>query len=252
MRAITLKKQLTVVIPTFNEAENLQKLVCALFSLPLPNLKVLVVDDNSPDGTGNLADELHQEYPLRISVRHRTGKLGLGTAYLEGFCQALADGADAVGQMDCDFSHPPEKLVELLDGLEDHDIALGSRYVPGGGLDERWPLWRKGLSSWGNFYARTILSLPVCDATGGFRVWRREVLAHMPLERVQSNGYAFQVEMAYLASRLGYDFTEVPIYFADRRWGKSKMSFRIQVEAALRVWQMLLAYRDVKPVNSKQ
>lgn len=244
-----MKKQITVVLPTFNEAENLENLICALFSLPLPNLKVLVVDDNSPDGTGRLADELHNRYPHTVSVRHRKGKLGLGTAYLEGFQQALSEGAEAVGQMDCDFSHPPEKVVELLEALEDCDVALGSRYVPGGGLDERWPLWRKALSNWGNFYARTILNLPVCDATGGFRVWRRDVLACMPLERVRSNGYAFQVEMTYLASRLGFRFTEIPIYFADRRWGKSKMSFRIQVEAAVRVWQMLLDYRDVRPAS---
>jgi dolichol-phosphate mannosyltransferase len=234
--------QLTVVTPTFNEAENLPKLVSALFALPIPSLNVLIVDDNSPDGTGDLADQM-AEQDKRISVLHRPGKLGLGTAYVGGFQQALRMGAEAVAQMDADFSHPPEKLVELLDALCCYDLAMGSRYVPGGAVDERWPFWRKGLSTFGNMYARTLLDLPVRDATGGFRVWKRETLLKMPLGRVRSNGYAFQVEMAYLAHRLGCSFTEIPIYFADRRWGRSKMSLQIQAEAAVRVWQMRLEYR---------
>jgi dolichol-phosphate mannosyltransferase len=238
---------LTVVTPTFNEAENLPKLVSALFDLPLPGLKILVVDDNSPDGTGDLAEDLAAAYPGSLGVLHRAGKLGLGTAYISGFSRALDEGAEAIAQMDADFSHPPEKLLELLEVLQHCDIALGSRYAPGGAVDERWPLWRKGLSSFGNLYARTILGLPVRDATGGFKVWRRETLQGMPLERVRSNGYAFQVEMAYIAYRLGYTFDEVPFYFADRRWGQSKMSFRIQREAAIRVWQMRFEYRTLKP-----
>jgi dolichol-phosphate mannosyltransferase len=238
--------QLTVVTPTYNEAENLPKLVSALFALPIPGLKVLVVDDNSPDGTGKLADELAGRDPCRLSVLHRAGKMGLGTAYITGFRQALSEGAEAVAQMDADFSHPPEKLVELFSSLENCDMALGSRYVPGGAVDERWPVWRKGLSAFGNIYARAILGIPVRDGTGGFRVWRRDTLLSMPLERVRSNGYAFQVEMVYLAYRLGFTFQEVPIYFADRRWGASKMSFRIQSEAAIRVWQMLFEYRKIK------
>ena len=237
---------LTVVIPTFNEAENLPKLVSVLFGLPLTGLKVLVVDDNSPDGTGQLAEELGEAQPARLGVLHRPGKLGLGTAYIAGFTRALDEGAEAVAQMDADFSHPPEKLVELLEVLQHCDVAMGSRYVPGGAVDERWPLWRKGLSAFGNLYARAILGLPVKDATGGFRMWRRETLQGMPLDRVRSNGYAFQVEMAYIACRLGYTFTEVPFYFADRRWGQSKMSLRIQQEAAIRVWQMRLEYRSLK------
>jgi dolichol-phosphate mannosyltransferase len=150
--------------------------------------------------------------------------------------------------MDADFSHPPEKLLELMGALDCSDVAMGSRYVPDGAVDERWPLWRKSLSAFGNFYARTILGLPVRDATGGFRVWRRETLCAMPLERVRSNGYTFQVEMAYLAYRLGFTIQEVPFYFADRRWGKSKMSFLIQREAALRVWQIWWEYRHLKRV----
>lgn len=235
----------TIVIPTYNEAENLPQLVEALFELPLSDLQILVVDDNSPDGTGLLAEELAGLHPERLSVMHRAGKLGLGTAYIQGFIKALSTGAEAIAQMDADFSHPPEKLLELYAALQSCDVAMGSRYVPGGAVDERWPLWRKGLSSFGNIYARTILRLPVKDATGGFRLWRRDTLLGMPLDRVRSNGYAFQVEMAYIAYRLGFTFREVPIYFADRRWGQSKMSFRIQREAALRVWYMLFEYRDL-------
>ena len=238
--------QLTIVLPTYNEAENLPKIVSALFNLPLPDLKLLVVDDNSPDGTGSIADDLAHQYPERISVMHRTGKLGLGTAYIQGFQQALSEGADVVGQMDADFSHPPEKLVEMLDALEKCDAVIGSRYVPGGKLDDGWPLWRKGLSSFGNVYARTILRLPVRDTTAGFRIWRQNTLKSMPLERIRSNGYSFQVEMTYVASRLGFQFREVPIYFADRRWGDSKMSFRIQFEAAIRVWQLLWEYPELR------
>jgi len=235
--------QLTVVIPTYNEAENLPKLVSVLFALPLPDLRLLIVDDNSPDGTGALVDGLAPAYAGRLSALHRSGKLGLGTAYITGFRHAIEAGAEAIAQMDADFSHPPELLVDLLEALQTCDVAMGSRYVPGGGVDERWPLWRKSLSGFGNIYARAILRLPVRDATGGYRMWRRETLMGMPLERVRSNGYAFQVEMAYIACRLGYTFREVPFYFADRQWGHSKMSYHIQQEAAVRVWQMLFEYR---------
>jgi dolichol-phosphate mannosyltransferase len=238
--------QLTVVIPTFNEAENLPGLVSALFSLPIPELGLLIVDDHSPDGTGEIAEQLSEAHPGRLAVIRRAGKLGLGSAYILGFGKALDAGAQAVAQMDADFSHPPEKLVDLMQALNSCDVAMGSRYVPGGSVDENWPLWRKSLSAFGNWYARLILGLPIRDVTGGFRVWRRETLLGMPLERVRSNGYAFQVEMAYLATRLGYRFLEVPFYFADRRWGHSKMSARIQREAALRVWQMRFEYRHLK------
>lgn len=241
--------KLTVVVPTYNEAENLDKLVSALFRLPIPDLSLLVVDDNSPDGTGELAEKLAREHTGHFNVLHRQGKLGLGTAYLEGFRAALESGAEAIAQMDADFSHPPELLVTLLDMINCCDVVLGSRYVPGGAVDQRWPIWRRGLSAFGNYYARTILQLPVRDATGGFRLWHRRTLLNMPLERVRSNGYGFQVEITYLAYRLGYSFREVPFYFADRRWGKSKMSLRIQVEAAIRVWQMLFEYRDLIPVT---
>lgn len=241
--------KLTIIIPTYNEAENLTRLAAALFALPLPDLNLLVVDDNSPDGTGQLAEDLGRQYNGRVQVLHRSGKLGLGTAYIAGFQHCLQTEAEAIGQMDADFSHPPEKLLELAEALSGCDMALGSRYIPGGRLDDAWPFWRKALSGFGNFYARTILGMRLRDVTGGFRLWKRETLAGMPLQRVRSNGYVFQVEMAYLAHRLGYRFSEIPIYFADRRWGKSKMSFRIQVEAAVRVWGLLGRYRDIRPVK---
>ncbi len=238
--------QVTIIVPTYNEAENLPKLVSALFSLPIETLKLLIVDDNSPDGTGKIADDLAAQHPNRILVTHRAGKFGLRTAYLEGFKRAIADGAEAVGQMDADFSHDPTKLVEMVAALQTVEVAFGSRYVPGGSVDENWPIWRKGLSAFGNFYARTILGFPLRDVTTGYRLWRREAILGMPIERIQSNGYVFLVEMAYMAWCLEYRVAQVPIYFADRRFGKSKMSLRIQLEAALRVWQVRWNFRDLR------
>jgi dolichol-phosphate mannosyltransferase len=153
---------------------------------------------------------------------------------------------DAIAHMDCDFSHDPAVLVEMAKRIESCDVVFGSRYIPGGSTDVHWPVWRKGLSAWGNFYARSILGLPIRDVTGGFRMWRRQALQSMPLDRVKSSGYIFTVEMAYLADCLGFKICETPIYFADRRWGKSKMSFKIQIEAAFRVWNVLWNYRDLK------
>lgn len=243
--------KITVVIPTFNEATNLPKLVGKLFALAIPSLHILVVDDDSPDGTGDLADQFITEFTGRFSVIHRSGKQGLGTAYIAGFQRALLEGAEVVVQMDADFSHPPEKLPGFIDSLKNCDMVLGSRYVTGGAVDERWPFWRKSLSAFGNWYARTVLRFPIRDATGGYRVWRRETLLGMPIEMVKSNGYAFQVEMAYIAYRLGYTIHEVPFYFADRQWGTSKMSFAIQREAAVRVWEMLYQYRHLQPMVSE-
>ncbi len=235
----------TVVIPTYNEAENLPKLVSALFSLPL-DLKLLVVDDNSPDGTGQIAEDLARTHPKRIDVLHRPGKMGLRSAYLNGFQKILDGDAQAIVQMDADFSHDPAKLVEMSRMLDSADIVLGSRYVQGGSVDEKWPLWRKWLSAFGNFYARSILGLPLHDVTTGFRMWRAETLKQMPFERIQSSGYIFLVEMIYLAHCLEFKVGEVPIYFADRRFGKSKMSLKIQIEAAIRIWQVLWNYRDLR------
>ncbi len=238
--------KLSIVTPTYNEAKNLPKLVSALLALPINDIHVIVVDDNSPDGTGQVADRLAGMHPDSISVIHRTGKLGLGSAYITGFKQALDAGANAIAQMDADLSHPPDLLVDLLKSLDDFDVAMGSRYIEGGGVDMNWPWWRKSLSAFGNHYARYVLGMPVQDVTGGFKVWKRETLAGMPLNRIRSNGYAFQIEMAYVAYLLNYSFVEVAFYFPNRDWGKSKMSFRIQLEAAYRVWKMRYDYRDLR------
>lgn len=235
-----------IVLPTYNEAENLPILFNAIFSQNIPDLRLLVVDDNSPDGTGKVAEELSKKYPEKVLIRHRREKTGLGSAYLFGFAEAIKEGADVIGQMDSDLSHPPEKLPELIKKLESCDIAVGSRYIPGGSVDVDWPIWRKMMSAWGNFYARTILSVPLKDTTAGFRLWKKEVLQNMPLNRIRSNGYIFLVELTHVANQLGFTFGEVPIYFAERKNGVSKMDFTIQFEAAFRVWQVLFEYRDLK------
>jgi dolichol-phosphate mannosyltransferase len=242
---------IVVIIPTYDEAENLPRMVSALFGLPL-DLELLIVDDNSQDGTGRIADDLAAIHPGRMNVIHRAGKMGLSTAYLQGFSSLYTSNTDLIAQMDCDFSHDPSALVDMANRIETCDLVLGSRYIPGGSTDEGWPMWRKALSAWGNFYSRTILNLPMRDVTGGYRMWRHETLKSMPLERVKSNGYVFQVEMAYLAHCLGFKICETPIYFADRRWGKSKMSFRIQVEAAIRVWSVLWKYRDLRSLRKRK
>jgi dolichol-phosphate mannosyltransferase len=180
-----------------------------------------------------------------VAVLHRAGKLGLRSAYIQGFRKAFEMGADAVVQMDADFSHDPAVLIDMSDRLASCDVVIGSRYVKGGSLDERWPLWRRALSSFGNNYARTILGFPLHDVTTGYRMWKREALQEMPLDRIRSNGYIFLVEMAYVAFLMEYDITEVPIHFADRRWGKSKMSLKIQLEAAIRIWDVWWHYRDL-------
>lgn len=228
----------TVVLPTYNEAENIGPMVEALLGLGVPDLGILVVDDASPDGTGEIADRLAAEHAGRVSVLHRTGPRGLGWAYIEGFRRALADEADAIVQMDCDFSHNPADVPRLLAPLRDYDLVIGSRYIPGGGTAKDWGWERKLLSRWGNFYARAILGSRIHDITGGFRAWRRETLEGIGLHRVRSQGYVFQVEMAYLCEQMGYRILEVPIRFEERVKGQSKMSLQVQVEAALRVWEV--------------
>lgn len=237
--------RITVVLPTYNEAENLPKLIPVLLALPL-DLSILVVDDNSPDGTGRIAEALSIEHPGRVEVIHRSGKLGLQSAYLGGFAKAFEMGAEAVVQMDADFSHDPAVLPAMAELLKSCDVVIGSRYVAGGSVDEGWPLWRKGLSAFGNRYARAILRFSLHDVTTGYRMWRREALQGIPLERIRSTGYVFLVEMAYLAYCMGFRIAEVPIHFADRRWGKSKMSVKIQLEAAVRIWDVWLHYRDLR------
>lgn len=236
--------RITVVLPTYNEADNLEAMVNALLALPI-TMSVLIVDDNSPDGTGAIADRLTHEHPARIEVIHRPGKEGLGRAYKTGFRHALAAGAEAIVQMDCDFSHSPTYLPPMVALLGEFDVVVGSRYVAGGELDERWSWWREWLSAGANVYARAILGLRVRDATAGFKVWRRAVLEQVDLSRVLSNGYIFQVEMAYLTQRLGYRVHELPIYFEDRRIGKSKMDIPVKVEAMYRVLELRWRHRGI-------
>lgn len=227
-----------VVLPTYNEAENLSRMIDALFRLGVPGLGVLVVDDGSPDGTGDIADELARKNPNTINVLHRKGKLGLGSAYRAGFEWALKNGADYVVQMDCDFSHPVDKVPELIRVAADNEVVIGSRYVPGGSVDKKWNWKRKAISSWGNRYARLVTGLKIKDVTGGFKCWSRKALEGIPLDRIGAGGFTFQIEMNYVSKRLGYRMAEVPILFTEREQGSSKMSRGIVVEGFWRVWQM--------------
>lgn len=236
---------LTVVVPTYNEAANLPRLVERLLALPLPRLTVLVADDNSPDGTGEVADKLATENPGRVLVVHRPGKQGLGRAYVDGLGRALETGAEFVAQMDADLSHPPEALPGMLGTLLSTraGLVIGSRYVPGGQLDEAWPLYRRALSGWANVYVHALLSVRVRDLTAGFKIWRADVLRHIDLRRVLSDGYSFQVEMHYLATRLGHTIVEVPIRFEERVEGASKMTTRTKVESAVMPFQLRWKHR---------
>jgi dolichol-phosphate mannosyltransferase len=217
-----------VVIPTYNERENLQAVVLAIRE-HLPQASMLIVDDASPDGTGIIADELAALYE-GIHVLHRPGKMGLGTAYIEGFRFALRHDYTSVFEMDADFSHDPKYLPELLAAADRYDVVIGSRYVVGGKTPD-WRLIRKLISSSGNVFARNVLSLPIRDCTAGFKCYRREVIAALDLQRINLQGYAFQIETVYQAYRAGFRIGEVPIVFPDRRLGRSKMSRQIVAEA---------------------
>ncbi len=243
--------KIVAIIPTYNEAENIEKLLSALLALPL-DLETLVVDDASPDGTAEKVQALQADFPGRVHLLRRGGKEGLRSAYLAGFRWAFArPQVEAIVQMDADLSHDPQALPRMAARLPDADLVIGSRYVSGGGVDVRWPRWRKWLSAFGNAYARTILGFPMRDVTTGYRLWRRAALESLPLEQIGASGYVFLVEMAYLAWKLGYRVVEEPIYFADRRWGQSKMSLRIQFEAAVRVWQVKWQYRNLSPASRR-
>ncbi|HSN16199.1 MAG TPA: polyprenol monophosphomannose synthase [Anaeromyxobacteraceae bacterium] len=231
---MTARKSL-VCLPTYNEAENLRPMVAAILA-SVPQCHVLVVDDNSPDGTGRIADELAAA-DARVKVLHRAGKEGLGKAYLAAFAWALAGDYGLILEMDCDFSHDPRYLPAMLSAAEEADLVLGSRYVAGGGT-VNWGLGRKIMSRGGSLYARTILGLPVRDLTGGFKCFRREVLEGIDLPSVECSGYAFQIELTYRALRKGFRVREVPIVFEDRRVGQSKMSRRILLEAVRKVWSI--------------
>jgi dolichol-phosphate mannosyltransferase len=227
----------TVIIPTYNEADNIAQLIPQI--LAYPSCRVLVVDDGSPDGTGAVVDRIAYEEP-RVGLLSRPGKLGLGSAYIAGFRRALAEGAQFIIEMDADFSHDPRYLPALISAaLSKYDLVLGSRYVRGGGTTD-WGISRKLISRGGNLYAGLILGLPIADATGGYRCYRRNVLEAIDLDAVRSNGYAFQIEMVYRARAIGARIGEVPIIFPDRRVGQSKMSRRIVVEALINVWKLRL------------
>jgi dolichol-phosphate mannosyltransferase len=227
-----------VVIPTYNEAENLPLLVPQVLDQD-PGIEVLVVDDDSPDGTGKLADEL-AERTGRVHVLHRDQKQGLGAAYRAGLARALELGADRIVQMDADFSHPPGALPEMLAQLADHDVVLGSRYLNGITV-VNWPIERILLSYFGNVYARRVTGLPISDTTGGFRCMRRDLLERIGFERIRSDGYAFQIEMNYRFVRHGARIKELPFFFLDRTRGVSKLTFRIGLEALWVVWWLRIA-----------
>lgn len=225
-----------VIIPTYNERENLARLTAEVLAQDA-RLHILVIDDSSPDGTGDLADELAAENP-RINVMHRPGKLGLGTAYLAGFNWALEREYDFVFEMDADFSHDPAHIPQFIEALQEGDLVLGSRYLHGRVTVVNWPISRLVLSYFANVYARFVTRLPVADATGGFKCFRRKVIQAIDLDKVESEGYAFQIEMSLRAWRLGFRLVEVPIVFVDRTLGESKMSKRIVLEAVWRVWKL--------------
>jgi dolichol-phosphate mannosyltransferase len=229
-----------VVVPTYNERENLAVLVGQLMRLRLPGLHVLVTDDNSPDGTGEVADKLSAEFPDAVAVLHRSAKDGLGRAYVAGMTRALDEGADVVVQMDADLSHPVAVLPVMIETLRTTGagIVLGSRYVPGGSTATDWPWHRKALSAWANFYVNAILRIGVKDATAGFKVWRASALRAIDLPSVRSDGYSFQVELLHRAVRQGIRIVEVPIRFEERVHGASKMTLRVQLESALMPWRL--------------
>ncbi|HST56606.1 MAG TPA: polyprenol monophosphomannose synthase [Solirubrobacteraceae bacterium] len=242
-----------LILPTYNEAENIEPIVARageiLGSVAPGSFRVLVVDDGSPDGTGRLADALAAEHDW-VEVLHRSEKAGIGPAYLAGFAHALANDAGYVMEMDSDFSHDPSDLARLLRSvLDGADLALGSRYVPGGGVSD-WGLLRRLISQGGSTYARWVLGLRVRDLTGGFKCFRREVLEAIHFDSVRSRGYAFQVELTYRAVRAGFRVEEVPIVFRDRQHGQSKMSWRIAAEAMFLVPQLRIGAQPPAPTGA--
>ncbi len=235
-----MAERFLVILPTYNESENLSQIVPAILDQD-PRLEVLVVDDNSPDGTGARADQLARAF-ARVHVLHREKKEGLGKAYLAGFQWALDRGFDRILEMDADFSHDPKFLPPMLAAADDADLVLGSRYKSGVNVIN-WPMSRLLLSYFANIYVRWVTGLPLTDATGGFKCFRREVLAALPFERIRSNGYAFQIEMSFRAWRKKFRLVEIPIVFTDRVEGTSKMNRAIVREAIWMVWWLWLADR---------
>lgn len=241
--------KIIAVIPTYNEANNIGPMVSELLGLGLPDMSVLVVDDNSPDGTADIVEDMMRTKPEKVALLKRAGKEGLGTAYKAGFAKALEMSGDIIIQMDADFSHSPSYIPTLLSFIDDYDVVVGSRYVDGGSLDEGWSFGRFLLSWWANsIYTRLILGTRQKDTTAGFKAWRRETLLGMNIqERIASNGYDFQVEMTYVCEKLGYRIKEIPIHFEDRRIGQSKMDMGVKLESAMRVWDVLRRHRRLRP-----
>lgn len=231
-----MTKRGLVIVPTYNERENLPRLIPMILEQDR-RLEVLVIDDASPDGTGDIADQLARDSD-RVHVLHRAGKLGLGTAYLAGFRWGLERGYDWLFEMDADFSHDPAHLPQFVEALQSYDVVLGSRYLGGRVTVVNWPIARLLLSYYANVYARFVTGLPVADATGGFKAFRREVLAAIDLSRIESEGYAFQIEMSMRAWKKGFRIAEIPIVFVDRTLGESKMSKKIIREAVWKVWKL--------------
>jgi dolichol-phosphate mannosyltransferase len=225
-----------VIIPTYNEILNIEAILLKTLSLP-GNFDVLIIDDNSPDGTGALVKDMQKEYNGRLHLMERAGKLGLGTAYIAGFKYALLNNFQIIFEMDADFSHDPKEIPRFLDEIKNSDVVLGSRYINGVNVIN-WPLRRLLLSSFANLYTRIITGLPVHDATGGYKCFNRKVLEAIDLGRVKSNGYAFQIEMTFKAWKKGFSVKEIPIIFVDRVKGKSKMSKKIVREAVTMVWKL--------------
>ena len=236
--------KITVVVPTYNERENLPVLVDQLMALEGLDLGVLVVDDGSPDGTGQIAEELGETTGGRVSVLHRTVKDGLGRAYVAGMTKALDEGADVVIQMDADLSHPVTAIPVMMRQIQSgSDLVIGSRYVPGGSTATDWPWYRKALSAWANFYVNAILRVGIKDATAGYKAWQADALRSIDIASITSNGYSFQVEMNYRAVNRGLRITEVPILFTERAEGASKMSHKVQLESALMPWKLRFGKR---------
>jgi dolichol-phosphate mannosyltransferase len=224
-----------IIVPTYDEIDNIESLIGRIHAV-LPDAHVLVVDDKSPDGTADAVARMG-DIDDRVKLMRRPGKLGLGTAYLAGFAYALERGYERVFEMDADFSHDPKYLPAFLAAAEDADLVIGSRYVAGGGV-ENWPLYRRLVSLGGSLYSRLILGVPIRDLTGGFKCFRRQTLVDLPLDEVKSEGYSFQIEMNYRVYKQGKTIREIPIVFADRVGGVSKMSWAIFLEAIIRVWQI--------------
>ncbi|MGW6278846.1 polyprenol monophosphomannose synthase [Kribbella sp. NPDC055071] len=235
--------KIVVVVPTYNERENLPVLAGLLSDLNLPGLEMLVVDDNSPDGTGDVADTLAKESPEHVGVLHRTAKDGLGRAYIAGITRALDEGADIVIQMDADLSHPASVIPTMVETLRTTDagVVIGSRYVEGGEAAAEWGWHRRALSAWANFYVNAILRLHVKDATAGFKAWKADTLRWINVGTIESNGYSFQVEMNYRTVKRGLKIAEVPIRFEERTVGASKMTLKVQLESALMPWKLLFS-----------